>query len=215
MVDSNIKDEGLECNSKISNVPSSLELICNLLSALSHKLRTPLSVIKNDLSYFQSVLPVGECDRSLRKCDEISALLHELALEDVSKKTAQVNLHSIVSAVFGEKVKAQVTQCVVTTNQSILRTLLQLLANYFQGQLACSLAAVEVVFVASKSVILLTFNTTSQANSSNVFNSLTRYVSAENRVESPIVPLIDALVAEINAAISVTTGEQTKVEIQL
>ena len=55
--------------------------ICRILEGfartLTHRLRTPLSVIQNDLTYFQSLLPEGECGRSLDKCAAISGILKE------------------------------------------------------------------------------------------------------------------------------------------
>ncbi len=52
-----------------------LNLLSSLVRALSHQIRTPLSVISNDLSYFKNLLPEGECQRSLERCKEISNIL--------------------------------------------------------------------------------------------------------------------------------------------
>ena len=56
-----------------------LTLFAQLARSLSHRLRTPLSVISNDLTYFQSLLPPHECARGISRCREISAVLTELA----------------------------------------------------------------------------------------------------------------------------------------
>lgn len=50
------------------------------LKALSHKVRTPLSIVVNDLSYFKVLLPEGETTRSLDKCKAISKLLSDMHL---------------------------------------------------------------------------------------------------------------------------------------
>ena len=53
------------------------QLVSNLVRGLVHQLRTPLSVISNDLSYFKTLLPEGECERSRMRCREITAILKE------------------------------------------------------------------------------------------------------------------------------------------
>lgn len=51
-----------------------------LMQGLAHQLRTPLSVISNDLSYFKTKLGDGDCVRSAAKVREISNILKDLAL---------------------------------------------------------------------------------------------------------------------------------------
>lgn len=60
-------------NREFGSSEQTLELILSLLSVLSHKIRTPLSVISNDLTYFQSLLGAGECERGIAKCHNISS----------------------------------------------------------------------------------------------------------------------------------------------
>lgn len=43
--------------------------------ALSHQVRTPLSVISNDLFYLQTLIAPEECQRSLERCKSISDIL--------------------------------------------------------------------------------------------------------------------------------------------
>ncbi len=62
--------------SKSTNIANLLD---HLLRGLAHDIRTPLSVISNDLQYFATQLPKGECDRSLRRCKEISEHLSALS----------------------------------------------------------------------------------------------------------------------------------------
>lgn len=49
-----------------------LELVLTLTRALSHKIRTPLSVISNDLNFFKTLIDPKECDRGLAKCRAIA-----------------------------------------------------------------------------------------------------------------------------------------------
>lgn len=60
-----------------------------LLKVLSHKVRTPLSVVMNDLSYYSSLLPAEECDRPLRRCREIADLLSYCSLPPPKPLTSE------------------------------------------------------------------------------------------------------------------------------
>jgi hypothetical protein len=56
-----------------------LMLVGALARGLSHRLRTPLSIISNDLSYLRTLVPSGECDRALTRCREIAEILREIS----------------------------------------------------------------------------------------------------------------------------------------
>lgn len=70
--------------------------LASLIEALCHKIRTPLSVISNDLVFYESTLGADEIQRSKRKVEEIKNTLKEcseivnlrvedLALGDIAK----------------------------------------------------------------------------------------------------------------------------------
>lgn len=48
-----------------------MQALQNFCSGLSHSLRTPLSVLKNDLLYFEKKLGAQEVERSKRRCQEL------------------------------------------------------------------------------------------------------------------------------------------------
>lgn len=48
----------------------------SFVRVLSHQIRTPLSVISNELSYFEGLLPPGEAERSMLRCRQISDILN-------------------------------------------------------------------------------------------------------------------------------------------
>jgi hypothetical protein len=56
----------------------SWDLLSAFCHALAHQLRTPLSVISNDLAYFKSILPAGETERSAKRLNEVTGLLKKL-----------------------------------------------------------------------------------------------------------------------------------------
>jgi len=73
-----------------------------LMKVLSHKVRTPLSVVMNDLSYYDGLLPDEECDRPLRRCREIADLLSYCSLPQGRQLTVEERA-SIVSEVFSQE----------------------------------------------------------------------------------------------------------------
>ena len=50
-------------------------LVAALVRALGHQIRTPLSVIQNDLSYLATIAPAEECRRGLDRCRRIADIL--------------------------------------------------------------------------------------------------------------------------------------------
>lgn len=55
--------------------------------ALAHRLRTPLSVISNDLVFYKSNFKSEEFDRDIRRCKELSDLLSYVASFFVERQT--------------------------------------------------------------------------------------------------------------------------------
>ena len=56
-----------------------LKLLRAFTQSLAHRVRTPLSVISNDFSYFKSLIDPEECERGLRRVKEISTILDEVS----------------------------------------------------------------------------------------------------------------------------------------
>lgn len=73
-----IKSEPSVQSSMQSPGPKAAELVTALLQALAHKIRTPLSVISNDLNYFATLIDPDECSRSKRRCHEIDQILRDV-----------------------------------------------------------------------------------------------------------------------------------------
>lgn len=52
-----------------------IEILQALLQGISHSIRTPLSVVSNDLTYFKTLIDPEECERSLVRIRDIAAFL--------------------------------------------------------------------------------------------------------------------------------------------
>lgn len=60
-------------------MPNSLNIVNSLIRALGHKIRTPLSIVQNELSYLSTILPKGEADRAQTACRGIVGILAGLS----------------------------------------------------------------------------------------------------------------------------------------
>jgi hypothetical protein len=81
----------------------SLTLVSAFARFLSHTLRTPLSIISNDLYYFKMLLPPEECDRALERCQEISEKLAWASnFTTEAASAAESNLTNLLETVFSD-----------------------------------------------------------------------------------------------------------------
>lgn len=72
-------------------------LLSRLARALSHQIRTPLNVINNDLIYFKRFIENNECERGIKRCEQITRLLHTLnLLGNVDGPLSQVDLQDVL-----------------------------------------------------------------------------------------------------------------------
>lgn len=63
-----------------------LRLLKHLHKALSHRIRTPLSVISNDLQFLNSQYPHAELDRTIAQCKKITDVLTDCVIEEASRE---------------------------------------------------------------------------------------------------------------------------------
>lgn len=69
-----------------------LRLLKHLHKALSHRIRTPLSVISNDLQFLNSQYPHAELDRTIAQCKKITDVLTDCAIEEGSREALDRHL---------------------------------------------------------------------------------------------------------------------------
>jgi signal transduction histidine kinase len=68
----------------MSTEPSAAILLQTFVRVLAHRVRTPLSVILNDLSYLSSQHPPEEFERAVRRCREIAQILESIPQQVLS-----------------------------------------------------------------------------------------------------------------------------------
>ncbi len=188
----------------------------SLIKALSHKLRTPLSVISNDLFYFQSILPEGQCARSSSKLIEISVLLNDLSqLGTAPLRFEKENLLSILEEVFPQIENRSSTPCYALIDESKLKSVLGLFNELITVVAPRDTPRVDLLRTDSNAEILITFPFASPAASEHTVYSLSECFSSVLELDSPLPPIIDALIWAHNGEVRAFIGKECVVAIEL
>lgn len=103
-----------------------------MLRVLSHKIRTPLSVISNDLNYFKNLIDPNECERGILKCRQISEVFKPaLCLSSSDSEHEKFNLNLALQEIFGEIVKKNQSELVLIGSKNNFLQLLRWLKELF------------------------------------------------------------------------------------
>jgi hypothetical protein len=78
------------------SVPHYEELLSTLLEAVSHEVRTPLSVVTNTLSYLIAPGQEEDLKRAHERAFDVAAVLKDAALPDPTEKTQTVNIQRLL-----------------------------------------------------------------------------------------------------------------------
>ena len=165
--------------------------------ALSHRIRTPLSVVSNDLHYLKTFAPPGECDSSADRCREIAKILSETTILGSAPLTIEslrlgdffqlpevsVNYHLTPDA-FQLMVLADTERWGV-----LFRELLVLLRS-----LSNEPGKVHVAATASAGRIELDLELSAVLAPRQVHTSLSSFFCGELGRDSFVAPLLDALI---------------------
>jgi hypothetical protein len=110
------------------------ELVGTLAEALSHLIRTPLSVISNDLHYFAGRIPAEELERSNEKCRRIAESLSSVALLGRTPlEFRAIDLGSLLAGVLKESLIGFVPRAVIRGDHERLAVLLRIIRDLFFG----------------------------------------------------------------------------------
>lgn len=205
-----------------------IAIVSALIRALSHKIRTPLSVISNDLSYLKTLLPNEDIDRDLSKVKLISELLRDCT-ESLSIKEKE----SIISP---EQLLRSLTDSGwnISTPESLpfslnirlktFLTTLNLIAK-LQDEINPNLKNQE----SSKTTLSYKNNPQSfglelhaqalndfnKNNGINNFHGFSALFCDTLQLDLPYAPLIDLLLSSQNIMGVITTSTPTKIELTI
>jgi hypothetical protein len=187
---------------QMSEAPlTSLEILSALSHALSHQIRTPLSVISNDLFYLQSLVPEGECARALKRCQEISAVLQSVALqEELFESPAAISAREAFGLFSSEeqrgadKILVQASPAILELLGKSLKELLALLGT----------EAARFSLRSADSWAVLTFSQAVSADfAEGAFASFTRYFSGHAALDAVQPMLLDAMTGHLKGTVKV------------
>lgn len=115
---------------------SSIQALATLLSlmrAISHQIRTPLSVISNDLVYFKSLIDPAECERGISKCRQISDLFKPFQLlEEPGQSFETFELQTLLLEIFADRFENPEYDMLLTGSRANLKHALTWLSEIFR-----------------------------------------------------------------------------------
>jgi signal transduction histidine kinase len=193
-------DEGVQKNKDIQ------ASVVSLIEALCHKIRTPLSVISNDLVFYEPILGADEIQRSKRKIEEIKIILKECS-EIVNLKVENSSLGQIADIVGAELSKMELNSIQIKNGSSIALALSYLWRII--SDLACSRPLISSCENPSQIQALFSIKTRVEQRSCNLelFNNL-------NLTNSPHAALSNLLLCGSGGSIIGTpNGELTDIQI--
>lgn len=193
----------------IKSAPNdSLFLLGSLVRSLSHELRSPLSVLVNDLTYLKSRYPAEHVDRTLAHVDKISELLKKACkIGDGTLELQSWSIKEILAAAGFETSKCGEISVLVDLKTTVL-------ALRWLGELLDSLsneAKTEVQIAPG----ILEFCKPISAAGKGQFSSLTSFCSEALRKDLLIAPLIDAIFEAQLIELKISSGDKLTVKLEL
>lgn len=185
-----------------------------LLKALTHKVRTPLSTIKNDVEYFKSAYPKEDFSSTQRAIDKIDASLNDafFMLNFQDEKEQNLNLFSdsdIKKIANFENINEN---AFVTIKKQAFLKLLECIGKTF-----CSLNLSDTPIV--------TFNAFLDKNTNNLkalffscdnvkgkapkeCSCFYEYINKQNDIDSILAIICDILITNLNLELKITSKDE-------
>jgi hypothetical protein len=193
---------------------SSTELIGAFLHSLGHTLRTPLSVISNELYYLASLTPKGECDRAIRRCTELSETLKRVSvLSRADSPHEEVDLAQVLAELDQTHSLETFT---IKTDPVRIRELCILIPEFMRQavhELSVDNASLQTgrkkksilpVIHAEESAITWTTSLMTENSSSKLLSTYATFFQAHALFDLPEAALLDFLTQSLGFRIGVT-----------
>lgn len=185
---------------------NALFLLGSLIRSLSHELRSPLSVLANDLTYLKSRYPNDDVDRALAQVDKISSLLKKVS--KIGDGALDLESHPMKEVLaLAELDTAQCGDAMITVDRDVtalaLQWLVELLDGFSYGKnTAARIAPGQIEF--------------SQVNAPSIkgdFSSLTSFCSEACRTNTLLAPLIDSVFQAQAIELKISSGDRLVVNL--
>lgn len=169
--------------------PELLQLFASFLHGFSHTIRTPLSVINNDLAYFETLVGAAECTRSQRRCREIAELLDTIHISHIGEPK-RISINSLIQTLNAHGIPVppakpnRLVLCYPDTLTHGLRLLVCFLRETFQ----------ITKYTAEESDVSFLLQTLLPPSSSMSFpQSLSSYLARQQGTSSPVPAFVETI----------------------
>jgi len=196
---------------QITRADSFFSLMSAFTRALNHSLRTPLSIISNDLFVFRGLLPPDETSRSEQRCKQISNILHELTIlggEDLI--TAPCVLGALLNDLgFNNQCQEELLIEADTTRlQFALQQVLSLISPEERQKTTWTLSKEETTIT-----LAWELNPNYHIDSSMVESSLTYYIHRFQDKDALMPVLADCILMAHEIQITISDNPAKKIEL--
>jgi len=185
----------------------SLSLLGSFVQALAHDLRTPLSVIANDLTYLQHKYPKDEIDRTLGQVERVAALLKKaVGLSDAALQCEPVSLRELLRrADLSFEAFAADSTVMVDVERTIaaLQELLKFIEAWSGGKMTIGAGNREI-----------RFSNFFFADSKGDYSSLTSFFCKALNNNNLTAPLVDALLEAQGIDVVINSGDNFSLKLE-
>lgn len=198
-------------------------ILSGFIRALNHRLRTPLSVVSNDLEALRAQLPSEEYERMRRKISQISELLRSVQrFSGALTLDSSVDLAQLVRSVAEERavgaVLGNIDPARVQGSESLVRVALDGVLELLQSLPGAALLSIKVLRDADAARLTISFEATAgtvMQSAPSSYDGLTEYFNETLDLDALSPPCIDSILAAHRATVSVTSGDTLRVLISL
>ena len=196
---------------------SSLPQLYCFIRALSHKIRTPLSVIQNELTYFKSKLAEEEFDRAFSACKNINELLKKASsavkLEPDFRKISlqEFSGHIASAACLQLKNNLNDSNLVVELDSELFTLAWESIVSFFVN--SCSAKLITAELRKKEDILQLNLNVpyrfleaSVEDSSQNSFSEFSLYGLKK---DSLFLPLADIVLAQHNWVVAILAGKES------
>ncbi|MEZ4753804.1 MAG: hypothetical protein R3A13_05765 [Bdellovibrionota bacterium] len=174
-----------------SNDPT-VTIVNALIRALSHKIRSPLSVILNELSVLESQLTPGETALAQKQCKNISEILKQAGVfNEVTSVPSRIDLEQSLLRCFAEVSFNSDTKAIVIDEPKFNRVLQSL------AELLGTKSQVEVLKQGNDFLLSIASRSAEEPAYPDNYSLLSTYFSEKCGRDSFAAPLADLLLSSM------------------
>ncbi|RMG41302.1 MAG: hypothetical protein D6719_08805 [Candidatus Dadabacteria bacterium] len=193
-------------------------ILRNFITSLAHNLRTPLSVISNELAYIQSVLKEHDCEAAIRKCKQISASLSAVTgLVDYPATTGRYSLEEYSYLLISTTENINLKEFCLSINPKQLKIVLESLAEIVAGKTSDNISNLKLFKVtAAEDFVKIELSGENPTNLEPSTGTLISELFLKSGVKNPhILPIIDSILLAHSCKMVISVGKIISINLKL